>query len=425
VTPRGRPASRTGRAIAHRRATLAVALLASAVACQPATSPGPSPATSAPEASPTAAASAPAPTHAPTGWLRSPVQASLADTSLRAVAWTGERFLATTWTGDSGIADSTDGMTWHPQPRFDTTARTSGPTILGIGPLGIIGIGGGSNGDFAVWRSTDGLSWEAAPLQPAFEPRDGAFQELESIVGTEHGWLAVGSEFYMCTPACPLRGLVLTSSDGLQWNRLPEQPALRAAAIHAVARTPTGYLAVGSVLVDPERAEAGRRGAGWTSVDGITWASMDPTAFAVPNGWVPRDGPTDVILRGIAAGERTVVIGDARPVNDPADTDVPPIAIAWVLDAPPTVSRIGNHIDDLVLSIVAVPGGFLAVTSAAPECRTGVWTSADGAAWSCAADGDAFADAMVDAVAASPGLEILVGASTGEPPMGVAWIRAP
>jgi hypothetical protein len=411
--------------VAHHRATFAVALLASVVACEPATSPGPSPAASAVEASPTAAASTLAPTHAPTGWLRSPAQASLADTSLRGVAWTGERFLAATWTGDSGIADSTDGLVWHSQPRFATTPRTSGPTSIGVGPLGIIGIGGGSNGDFAVWRSTDGLAWEAASLQPAFEPRDGVFQELGSIVGTERGWLAVGREFFMCTPACPLRGLVLTSSDGLQWNRLPEQQALRFAAMDAVARTPTGYLAVGSVLVDPEHAEAGRRGAGWTSVDGITWAPMDPTAFAVPDGWVPGGGPTDVILRGIAAGERTVVIGDARPVDDPADTYVPPIAIAWVLDAPPTVSRIGDHIDDLAISIVAVPGGFLAVTSAAPECRTGVWASPDGTAWTCAAEGDAFTDAFVYGAAASPGLEILVGASTGEPPMGVAWVRTP
>jgi hypothetical protein len=406
--------------VRHLPAAVAAALVLSIVACGPTPSPEPSPSSASPSAT-TPPSSVPSVT--PAGWLRSPVQDSLADLSLRDVAWTGERFLATTWSGDSGIADSTDGLVWHRQPRFDTTARTSGPTLLGVGPAGMIGIGGGSNGDFAVWRSTDGLSWEAAPLQPAFEPRDGAFQELESVVATDTGWLAVGSEFYMCTPACPLRGLVLTSADGLQWNRLPEQPALRFAAMHAVTRTQAGFVAVGSVMVDPEHGEQGRRGAGWTSPDGVTWSGMDATAFAVPDGWVAGGGPADVSLRAIASGDRTVVLGDARPVDDPADGYVPPIAIAWVLGGPPSVTRIGSHVDDRVFSVLPVPGGFLAITSGAPECPTGVWTAADGPSWTCAAEGSVFADATVNGAAISPNLELLVGAGTTEPMMGAAWVR--
>jgi hypothetical protein len=359
------------------------------------------------------------------GWQRSPDQPAFQDTGLTSVVWTGSRFLATSLGSDLELFDSADGRTWHRQPPFATTGRTSGPALVAAGPQGMVAVGGGNGGPLATWQSADGLTWSAAPDQPAFQMRDGAFESVNAVIATADGWLAVGGEHYHCVPRCLLRAVVLTSSDGLRWTRLADQPALRYADMTALTRGPSGYVAVGTVMIDPKHGEAGLRAAAWTSPDGRDWTISASPVFAVPAGWA-RAGPTDVELRAIARhGDRLVVLGDVRPTFASDETYTPPLAIAWWSDGHAwTPVRIGPFVEAFQTSIVDVPDGFLAITGTALDCATGMWASDDGRTWRCSSTDPVFQGFVIRGAAASPEVEALIGYSSADPVFGAAWTLA-
>jgi hypothetical protein len=122
--------------------------------------------------------------------------------------------------------------------------------------------------------------------------RDGAFEDIDAVIATDDGWLAVGSAAYNCVPVCPLRALLMTSADGLHWTRPADQPGLRYAAMHGIARGPSGYVAVGSVMVDPKHGELGLRAAAWTSADGRDFVDNGRISIAgIPDGFLAVIGP--------------------------------------------------------------------------------------------------------------------------------------
>ena len=399
-------------------------------ACSPIASGGPTPRSAEPGASAVAPSPAASPVSSPApsalgGWQRSPDQLALVDAGLQGVIWSGSQFLAIAGVGSAMILDSAEGLAWHRQPAFETNGW-NGPTALAAGAGRVLAVGGGSNGPVAIWYSADGLAWTAAPDQDAFRSRDGAFQDARAVIATDDGWLAVGGEFYNCTPRCPLRALVLTSRDGVQWMRLPETAALLHAEMSAIARGPSGYIAVGTVMVDPDRGEAGMRAAAWTSPDGRDWTRIGgATTFDVPAGWAVA-GPTDVVLRGIAvSGDRVVVMGDVRPAFGSETTYVAPLAVAWWTDGGAWAPvELGLFADDRELAVSAVLGGFLAITGTAPDCLSGMRESTDGVAWRCVGLGPAFTGYAVLGAAASPDVEVLVGRRVADPLIGAAWTRS-
>lgn len=411
-----------------RRAESALAtLLLVVAACGPTDSPSPGPTTG---VSPTAGTPATAsPSVVPTNvvdWQRNPDQRAFEDLALRGVIWTGSRFLATELV-EPVLFDSVDGRTWHRQPPFKTTGRSSGPHLVAAGPDGLVAVGGGSNVELVLWRSTDGLTWSSVPDQDAFHSRDGAFQGVAGLVASASGWTAIGSEFYMCVPTCPLRGIVLTSNDGAHWTRLAEQPELRHAEIHGIARGPSGFVAVGTRLLDPEHADAGLAAALWTSPDGRDWAPVGQSSTpGVPElpGW---SGPTDVALHGVAVrGERVVVLGDVRPSSGSSPEGyVRPVAFTWsLINDTWTAATVGASDGAQSLAVVPLADEFVAITGSAPDCASGLWASEDGALWQCAGTGPAFAGYVVTGGAASPDLEVLVGHSLTDPVVGAVWTRA-
>lgn len=408
------------------------ALLVVAAACGSSTGSSPSPSSAeppapvpVPSASPTVTvATSPA---AP-GWQRAPDQAVFRDTGLTSVIWTGARFLATTLPGgDGALLDSYDGRAWHLQPPFKATGWTDGPTLVAAGPRGVVAIGGGHGGPLAIWHSADGLAWSAAPDQPAFQMRDGAFEGIKAVIAADDGWLAVGGEEYNNAPTPGLlRAVVLTSTDGNRWIRLPDQPALRYADMTAITRSSSGYIAVGTVLVDPSRGDSGLRAAAWTSPDGRAWSLVGTgSVFDTPVAWT-GGGPTDAVLRGIAVhGDRLVAVGSVHPRPEPGAISAPPLAVAWRSDGAAWIpAKVGAFPDDRPLSITIVPDGFLAIVGSGPDCASGLWATGDGSTWRCTGPDPVFSGGAVWGAATSPGVQVLVGYNVADPVVATAWTLA-
>ncbi|AWS46678.1 hypothetical protein DKM19_40680 [Streptosporangium sp. 'caverna'] len=105
---------------------------------------------------------------------------------------------------------------------------------------------GSASGDAGIWTSTSGESWKAGgPAQLLGGPLR---QTLGDVAHGRRGWLAVGSTM---TDASSTEPLLVTSTDGENWRRVPVLDSLAPAADHdflaphAVAAGPSGYVMAG------------------------------------------------------------------------------------------------------------------------------------------------------------------------------------
>jgi serine/threonine protein kinase len=158
----------------------------------------------------------------------------------------------------------------------------------------------------AAWASRDGLHWTrvSSGLNDASDTRD---RVLKSVVSNGSGFVAVGRH--------GLDAAVWTSPDGKTWT-LHDSPVFggfRAQEMDAVARGPSGFVAVGT-----DRSSGETQGAAWVSRDGTSWTRVrDPalsdrpgTALtgitAVPGGFVAAG------FRGAASQEKDAAAWSTR-----------------------------------------------------------------------------------------------------------------
>ena len=397
--------------LSTRPAATLVAILTFVAACQPGPSgsegtgsPGPQ-LSSSPSVSPSAA-----PSLAP-GWQRVTIQPPL-DTPLTRVVWTGTRFLAVE--GGGTLLDSIDGRTWHQQPGLGDGLVDQ----IAVGPGGVLAVGSVNvEGVVAIWHSTDGLDWSAAPDASSLHGTEGSFLTMAAVVATGDGWLAVGGETVNCTPgACGLvRAVVWTSPDGREWRRAPDTAAMQHASMNGVVRTASGYVAVGEAAADPSNPSSAIVPAVWTSPDGRAWTPSDklPLVVAAPDA--------DVALDGVAAsGSRAVAVGHAT-TEAGASAD----AFAWWNDGGTWRSvRVGQFVPSQEVRVAAVPGGWLAMFGFGSDaaCSSAIWSSADGSTWSCIGSDPAFDSGAIWDAAVAPDIEVLVGSG---PDGATAWTSAP
>jgi hypothetical protein len=405
---------------------VAVSLLVAVAACSPVLPTDPGSSSPTPRGSPsglaTPGAATPIPSvtvtpmpsaspTGPTGWQESPDQAAFHGTDLgtgmTSVIWTGSRFLATNILAEPLLFDSVDGRTWHRQPPFETTAWTSGPRLVAAGPEGVVAVGGGNGGPLAFWHSADGLTWSAAPEQPAFRSHDGSFEAINAVTAADAGWVAVGGESYNSTGPALLRAVVLVSTDGLHWTRQPDSPALEHASMNAIARTASGYVAVGAVIGTAASGGTELEPAVWTSPDGATWSkATGPPGYARP----PAPERTAFELRDVAVrGDRMVSVGWVAS-DDTDQEPFPTLAVSWWSDGGAWTPVEVDLVDGgRWLTVDGAPGGFVALAEPGTGCGGGIWGSQDGEAWTCEGNDPVFADAWVMGVAASGDIELLVG----------------
>lgn len=367
------------------------------------------------------AASAAASAATAVGWQSAPVQESVGRVQFRDVAWTGSRFVATASVLAAGGAflDSVDGSTWNLQ---SGTRAVDRPTWIAAGPRGVLAIGLIDEVP-AAWVSPGGLTWTARPQ--AFDVASAADHEVtvSDVVATDSGWLAVGREDPACQVDCgldPIRAVVWRSTDGLHWTRGHDQPSLSGGAMISVARSGSGFVAVGL---------AARHAAAWTSADGRTWTRVadgpvfDRHPSADPSLWTT--------MSSVASGPGVIV---AVGWEGPGGAHGPAARAWWSVDgrmwtdAPGEGFEAHGETSTRLAAVTATRAGFVAAGPSDGACRGGIWGSSDGRAWQCATADEPITELVPYATAASDTLTIVVGlANVTDPPLdglpGAAWLR--
>ncbi len=205
---------------------------------------------------------------------------------------------------------SEDGTDWSPTPQPSAVFEESDVvwSVTEGGP-GLVAVGEVVDGPAVVWTSVDALTWERVPHDPE---TFGTVASMYSVTPGGPGLVAVGA--YNATietvegcsaenpemwVECPeSNAAVWTSVDGVEWSRVPHDPAVFGtpeigSEIFDVAVGESGLVAVGGTPADGAMA--------WISTDGLTWIPMpsDPGLF---NG---DEGMNAVVN----AGEGFVAVG--------------------------------------------------------------------------------------------------------------------
>jgi hypothetical protein len=313
---------------------------------------------------------------------------------------------------------SQDGITWEAVPAHSSGLdlgrllyATSGPEIgvdgVAYGPAGYVAYGwAGTAGasdpreasmEAALWRSSDGRSWERVPSPEGFS---GDFLMLSGpwlhdIAGTDAGYLLVGTIYGTPAP----RAAIWSSPDGLEWT-LAEDDAVFdvgayidtmevpiAGGISDLAVAPgaadfAGAIAVGSVC--PAAMEgAGPRArawaafewttgscaaSAWKTTDGVSWeaypiAAEDASGRRIETSWA--DGvATSVDASVVGVGRKRLLVSEQSG--------------AWTVAG---TGRVGRQ-----LALSSDDGGFHALVPrcTATHCRRRtleVWSSPTGSTW--------------------------------------------
>ena len=216
-----------------------------------------------------------------------------------------------------------------------------------------------------VVTSTDGLTWSRVPDSPSLAVAardDGIPAGMRDIVAAGPGFVAVGSTGSREGAAAA----VWTSPDGRRWARAGAAAALDGGAMTSVATTPDGLIVAAGTVVDGPNASA----AVWVSADGLTWDRIanDPIFSVGPAGASEPVGIADIAW----AGDRLVAVG-----------------------------------------VSCVPGG--------SQCEGVSWVSSDGRAWT---EGGPFGVGLPEAVATADGVLVAVGRDPGRPSRPAAWRSA-
>lgn len=227
---------------------------------------------------------APTPAAPLLNWMRVPDQEAFADAAILAVTAGGPGFVAVGVAAeepprvddrdfhfDAAVWVSTDGVTWD---RIDDPSFTGRADVCGsldgyqsmvdvaAGPLGIIAVGrDGCNS--AVWISQDGRTWTEV-IDDEWRSNPVAVQ---GIAAGGPGWVAVGSDVNV-------DGVVWVSTDGMDWTAVQDDDLLATGVgrveIYGVTAGGPGLVAVGKIGFE----DAGARSAIWVSTDGLDWERL-------------------------------------------------------------------------------------------------------------------------------------------------------
>jgi hypothetical protein len=339
----------------------------------------------------------PGPT-APTvaGEWRAVQSEAVAAAQLQEVTWTGTQFVATgaALAGGGVFLRSTDGQTW----KSATAGGTAGwPSQIAAGASGVVATGT-LDDKTASWFSPDGIHWNYH--LKVFPQRLGTDDTVgvNDVIATGDGWLAVGADGVGCVVSCvpnPIRGLVWTSTNGLDWTRLANQSSLKGGGLHAVVAIDGGYVAGG---------DAGGNAAFWTSPDGAIWTRVaDDPSFATTSAG------QGVQIVGLAVHDGTIA---AVGMESSGGGDAPSLVRAWSSTDGRTWSEasVDGGLGGQVFSVAATTTGFLATgPSGAESCLGGIWSSSDGTTWACAASDQGFDGFAPNAAASGASVDVAVG----------------
>ncbi len=293
-----------------------------------------------------------------------------------------------------------------------------------------------------VFRSTDGTGWTPSGSLP-----QGSYAGVSAIVACGGSMVAVGADWAgtnsgKSTGTNPApRAAVWTSTDGVTWRRVPDQPAFAAGEFDRVAAGPAGFLAVGR---DYDMPAWSPDGTNWTRVDVGTPNALVRGVAATNDGfvavggietaavaWTSRDGrhwiratfdgasQLDARLLSVAGqGQRLVALGAVPARGDESVPDGWTGLAVWAsADRGATWTKTVSGLaapsiyPPSVPKLYALSGGFVALGSLGPGGAS-VWSSRDGAAWR----SDAIAATSQDAAfafAVSGSRAVIIGSTVG------------
>lgn len=212
-----------------------------------------------------------------------------------------------------------DGEHWRSTALDDGVGAqdTSEPFGVGVGPLGLIAIGGVccATEERAFWHSADGLRWTRLAIDGDLDVRDAW---VARVVGLPTGWVAAGS--------AAGRAAIWTSADGRTWRAVdPGQANLGKGSISDVVVAGGRLIAVGTV----DDAAGTHDGGVWASEDGIAWSRIAPLDPALT-------GPDETELwRVVPFGAGLFMIGNHGPHEERVRCEQLLGGMASLADTPP------------------------------------------------------------------------------------------
>jgi len=276
--------------------------------------------------------------------------ATVHDVSSNASGFVAVGSVVTNGVPNGAIWTSTDGLTWQavpvdaPSATFLRVAHTAG----GLVAIGSQCGGGGECVGSSFWTSPDGTTWTER----------GGYQDmiyLGSLASGGFGVVAAGADWSTGYPQNPPDVAAYVSRDGSTWMRAATDAGFKAATIGAVAAGAPGIVALGN------RASSLTA---WTSSDGMTWAAV-PAADALGSGEA-----RDMLLHG------STVVAVGRDGQD---------GVGWTSTDGTSWSRTPSGAAPLQSAVLerlaSTPALVVAVGKDNAAGAGAVWTSTDGLAW--------------------------------------------
>jgi hypothetical protein len=303
---------------------------------------------------------------------------------MRSVAASDSGFVAVGWDRSGGDIDavvwtSSDGVAWSRVPHDEAVFGgndTQTMRSVAASDRGFVAVGNDSSGgdfDAAVWTSPDGVVWSRVPHDEAVFGGDGD-QQMDDVVMAESGFVAVGLEWM----GDDNDAAVWTSPGGLVWSRVPHDEAVFGGEsdqdMNSVVGTERGFVAVGEAWLgeDPDAAV-------WTSPDGLAWSRV-PHDAAVFGG-----DDSQKIMSVTASEFGFVGVGFDRSGGDFADAAVwtSPDGVVWSR-VPHDEEVFGGDANQQMDDVVMTESGFVVVglEETDEDWDAAMWTSPDGVVWS-------------------------------------------
>jgi len=290
---------------------------------------------------------------------------------------------------------SEDGLNWTVEDQLDAGAGgfpqhlvALGDELLAFSEPNLDALGLPNAGEPLIWRSTDGTdwtpvdssSWRSAwsglwigPMPASWDttqhdPETG----LVDVASGPGGLVAIGNSF----AEEEMIPVVLHSTDGRTWDRIPLPPGSAGASLSSVVSRGR-FVVVGAVAVGPDEATAVP--AAWISGDGTTWsAARVPTDGVLPDGAGGEFGPLVAGRDGLLTcmGWREMSAGAHRFIVPWTSTDGSTWEVAMDRDASPACAWSAADGE----RIVALGPRPLPTGTDSPGV-TMAWTSTDGVTW--------------------------------------------